>query len=134
MSRRIGPHALQIDGDLVTVHLVGEVSLDEMKGITAELEGVIAAHGRFGVLADVRELRSLSPAARRYAGSWKQVMSSYGSAAFGASLPIRTIVSLLSHAMELFMKRTHRGRLDFFKTEEEARAWLLKQREEMLSR
>jgi hypothetical protein len=134
MLRRFGPHSLQMEGDLVTLRFHGDVSLDDMKFIIAGLDGVIATRGQFGALADLRELRSMSPEARRYAGSWKQVTASYGTAAFGASLPMRTLLSLLSRGMEIFMRSSHRGPLEFFKTEEEAMTWLLAQRERMINK
>jgi hypothetical protein len=134
MIRRFGQHSLQIDGDMATFRFCGEMSLDEIKFVIAELDGMIAIHGRFGVLADLRELRSITPEARRFGGSWKNVSASYGSAAFGASLAMSTILSLLSRAMQIFMRTSDRGPLQFFKTEEEALAWLISQRERMLGK
>jgi hypothetical protein len=134
MIRRIGPHVVKVEDDLVTLRFYGECSAEHMRGITGTIDEVIALCGCCAVVGDLRELRSVSPEARRFASSWTNIDFCYAVAVFGASLPLRTIVTLLSRAIELFRKRPNTSGVEFFKTEEEARASVVPKRREFLAR
>lgn len=134
MIRSIGSHVVLVEEELVTLRLHGALSLEEMRAVTGIIDEVIARVGRCGVLGDLRALTQVTPEARRFAGSWTNVDFCYATGVFGASLPLRTIVSLLSRAIELFRKRPQRGALQFWKTEEEARAWVLSRRRELFGK
>ena len=116
------------DGDFVELHMQGEVSLEDMRQITTLMDRLIETHGTYGLLADVTAMRGLAPDARRFASSWQNVSNGYGSAVYGASLPVRTVLTLLSRAMELLQKKPVRTELQFFKNETDARTWLMQKR------
>jgi hypothetical protein len=128
MISRFGAHSIRKQDDLLTMTIGREISLDDIKQLIAACDEAVALYGRFGVIADVRALHSIAPEARRFAGGWSNVEQGYGVAVFGASLPMRTLISLLSRAMELFMRRRHGSELGFFKTEQEAYDWVMRKR------
>lgn len=125
---RIGAHTIIEEGELLMLRLVGDVSLEEMQQVIAAIDSVIERCGYFAVIGDVRELRAVSPEARKFAGRWENVQRSYGTAIFGASFGIRTLIGLLSRAITLFRGEGKTSALEFFKTEEEARSWLQSRR------
>lgn len=122
---RIGPHSVIVEGDIARLTLAGDLDLDQIKSITAILEGIAREHGSWGGLVDVRGLGKVSPEARHHGGAWTQKWVNFATAVFGASVAARVVVTLISRAAELATGRSRN--VAFFKTETEAAAWLRKQ-------
>lgn len=128
MDHSIGRHTVHEDGDIVYIKFVGGCPLGDMEAVIKIIDDVIRRYGRFGACADVTELGTVPPEARRYAGTWKGVDHCFGTAIYGASALNRILIALISRAIELFLRRRPRSELAFFKTSGEARDWLLAQR------
>ena len=127
MNWFIGSHHVREEGDVLAVTFRGEFCLQEMKQFITALERVIESHGRYGGLFDMQRLDTISPEARRFAGKWPRHGACYGNACFGAGVTARTLAALILRAVKLFSGRT--SPISFFKTEQDARAWLAVQRE-----
>ena len=123
---RIGAHSLIEEDEIIRMRFSGEISLSDIQQVIARVDAVIARHGGFGVIAEMRDASPLSLEARRYAVRWENVRLGFGVAIVGANLVVRT---LLSRAISIF-RGDSLARLEFFKSESEAHEWLLQQRAE----
>ncbi len=108
------------------VALRGNLEPSDMQQILAIADAVIARHGRYGGVLDVRELATVTQGARRVAGQWPGSKACYGNCFFGASFAVRTLVLMMSRGLQLFA--TTKIYIDFFKSEPEARAALFAHR------
>jgi hypothetical protein len=127
MDRFIGSHHVREEGDVLAVTLVGDESVEEAKEFIAVLERLIERHGCYGMLIGVSKLGTISPEARRLTGQWPGSAACYGNAVYGGSVTTRTLLTFVLRAIRLFRKQSLP--IAFFKTEDEARAWLAEQRE-----
>lgn len=123
----IGAHHAREEGDVLAVTLVGNESAEEAQEFLRILERLIERHDRYGMLVGIQQLGTVSPEARRLTGKWPGSSACYGNAVYGGSIATRTIVMFVLRAIQLFRQKDLP--VAFFKTEEEARAWLAVQRE-----
>lgn len=127
--RQIGAHFIDEEGDLIKLEFHGDITLSDTQEILGAVSNMIARRGVFGVLVDATDMRTMTPEARRYAGGYSEAHHGYGAAVLGASLPVRAVMMLVTRALEIFRQREFPGGISFFKTEQEARAWLAVRRE-----
>ena len=125
MDHFIGSHHVREELDVIVLTLVGDVSLQDVKQIVFVIDSVIARHGRYGGVIDIHKMGSFSPEARRVASEWTGSGASYGNAFFGGGFTARVLMVLVSRVIQVTMGKLMP--LGFFKTEEEARAWLVAQ-------
>lgn len=125
MLHRIGPHTLVVEEDIARMTFVGDIEAVRMEEVLAILDGMEQRHGRIGVLADVSALRSVTAEARKRGGAFTKTHFIFATAIYGANPAVRTVITLLSRATELFSRR--RSNVGFFTTEAEALAWLQRQ-------
>ncbi len=123
-----GAHTFRIEPELVSVRLVGTVSLIEAAEFTALLEQAHALHGELYMLFDAAQLDTIVPPARRLFVDWlrRHPRILVASANFGGGVVQRTMAQLLASAVRLLV-----GFLppqSYHETEAEARAWLAAQR------
>lgn len=126
MAVAIGSHGAKAEGDVFILTVIEDVSLENAQQIFAFADEIIEQHGRFGCLMDMRKMGHISPEARHFVGRWPGFSGCYGLAMVGGSFASRTLITLLIRAIGIFSK--HSPSFSFFKTEEEARTWLLEQR------
>lgn len=92
----------------------------------AMAEEAYAQHGSYFGLIDITHLTIINAEARRWMADWTRTHEVSGCAVFGGGLLQRTVVTLLSRAIALIRPTPFQVML--FKTEEEARAWIAKER------
>lgn len=127
-EHQIGPHTLRIDGDTVSLCLSGEFQAEHIARVISLIDEIGGGQGPFYVLADVERLNGMPAEARRIAGAWKGIGRAGGTAIIGATMLQRTLVTLVSRASTMLSNTRKNGEVSFFKTEEEARAWLATRR------
>lgn len=134
MTRSIGAHHLDEEGDLIKLEFHGDITLPDIQQILSAISDMIARQGTFGVLANAAQMGTMTPAARRHVGSFTDAHHGYGAAILGASLPVRAVMTLVTRAVEIFRRHELPGGIQFFKTEAEARAWLDAQRQRLIKK
>lgn len=127
MLHYIGRHSVQEDGDTLHLRIVGEYDHDEMQRVLALIDAVVEREGRWAVVADVREMTRVTHEARQCAAKWENVQLGYATAIFGAGMATRTMIFLISRAMELITRK--HSNIIFVKTEVEALSWVRSQRQ-----
>src|SRR5688572_11214085 len=99
-----GQHRVTVDGDLVKLQFVGHAGLAETVAFHDLLAQMLAERGRCYVLADLRELTGMDPKTRKFIGEWTRAHRITAGAAFGASFPVRALVTLLLNAIRLMSR------------------------------
>jgi NAD(P)-dependent dehydrogenase (short-subunit alcohol dehydrogenase family) len=115
-------HHVRVEGDVLAITLVGDLTLLDVQQIAAALDRVIASHGRYAALVNMQGLGTFNADARRYITAWPGNRACYGNAFYGGGITARTLMTLVVRAVQLFTKTNNP--VGFFKTEAEARAWL----------
>jgi hypothetical protein len=126
----IGSHRIEVEGDVVWMTIVGDLSLEEARKILEVTDGVIRRHGHYGALVDTRRMGNVSSETRRMLAKWPGHRHCYGNTLYGANLATRALLSMLLQGIKLFMKMN--TPTAFLRTEEEARAWLRRQHEQAI--
>lgn len=120
VSRQIGMHHVEIDGDILFMKYKGDLSLPEMEELIALLEQTFAGRTYYAIL-DYSEMASVDAAARKRISAWTSERSSFsGAAIYGASMTMRAITALVQSAIRLLSKKYIP--VVFVKNEEQARA------------
>lgn len=119
--------------DIVYLKLQGKVSLEECRMINkANFE--FAEHlDYFFYLVDLAELEDLPPAVRREASETVKNLPARGTVLIHAPLRARVLAKLLLTAANLFRRGPESNPVVFADTEEEARAWFEKRRQQILA-
>lgn len=121
--RRIGKQYARVDGDVIWLRSVGALELDELVQIFALGYGVGERYGYILFLGDARYASPPTAEARRYQLEQNKRRSFPShTAIYGASLVVRTMVTLTQRAMELLTGEP--PPLSFVKDEAAARARL----------
>lgn len=121
--RPIGPHSLQLDGDLVWLRVHGAFTVADCEAVFAIVEKVLEQHGRFFLLGDLSQTEVMAAATRRWIADWSRVHGQpLGAAFYGAGLLVRTFAMMLHRATNLISSKT--APLFFGRTEQEALDWL----------
>lgn len=106
--------------------MCGDLSLDQTNELLAYYAALVDEQGSALIVMDVGQGGGMPMPARKAASEWGKVYGQHvRSAVIGASFVMRTSMELLNRAANLLMRRAIP--IGFFKTEDEARAWLLAQ-------
>lgn len=118
----IAKHTVYVEGHVMLVFLRGTLEFDDMQQFLAIADAVIDRHGGYAAIVDVRQLGTLTPAARSAAKHWKRSSTCRGNWFIGASLATRTLLTLIVRGLQLFTAKPLHA--EFCKTEAEARSRL----------
>lgn len=117
--------------DIVFAGFVGVVDVDLTRRMNAELWRLAHDKPRIFLLLDQSRIVSVTPEARKIALEITKKLPLVGAASFGASFPVRVMVTLLARADAFFRKETGPA-VHFFGSEAEARAWIEERRRALL--
>lgn len=125
----IGPHPVEREGDILVVHWLGKATLGSVTQVYERIEQLIAEQGYALVLYDMRQTEQPNSDTRQWIGRWarKQEPGTLAVAAYGMSAPLRAMMHLVYHAIEIF-QGTQAMRRQLFGEEVQARSWLAVQR------
>lgn len=132
MSRRIGSHEVEVEGDLLQLHARGPFTLKDMKEFTDLAEVHAQQIGYLLILNDLREAQTLSAEVRRYSAERARETKQRGSpiyaasAAYGAGPVVRGLAALYFAMLRLVSDGAQNNIIA--KSEAEARAYLDEQR------
>lgn len=126
MATQVGLHRIEIEGDIVITRLRGAFTLEHMEAWCRLADAVIAEHGGLFSLSDFSAGGSISPESRRYVGEWSGAANVRGIALFGASTPLRILMSMIVRAGALL--RSLSIPLTNVRSEADARLWVAEQR------
>jgi UDP-N-acetylmuramyl pentapeptide synthase len=129
MAIPIGRHTARMDGDILYLKLMGDLSLAEMDAYIELANQVKEQHSRFFIIDDMAHFGSASPEVRKKVASWFSSCGCVGVALHGASLASRTMALLVIGAMKLFGSYTLP--IGFFQTEALAHDWVIAQRQKL---
>ncbi|XXX78206.1 STAS/SEC14 domain-containing protein [Sorangium sp. So ce134] len=119
------------DGILrLTIH--GELTADRWRAILVVLRRVAESGRDVLVLADARHMGPIPGPVRKVLADEVRNARIDAVALFGASFPVRTIVTLLAKGIHMLTGLPYPQQ--FFAAEAEARAWLLAQRDALRAR
>jgi hypothetical protein len=129
--RQIGPHRIEIEGDLVVCRNQGLFTLEHMQQICVLFSELLEKNGRLFTITDASRGGDFDAAARRYAAEWSRDHQLAGTVVFGTSRIARVTISLMIRAIALLTRRPRP--LVFVENEQQARAWVAEQREKLLA-
>lgn len=119
--------------DIVHLKLRGKCSLEECRMINRANFEYAEEVGNFFYLVDLGELEDLPAAVRREASEAVKSLPARGTVAINAPLRARVLAKLLLTAANLFRRGPESNPVIFAETEEEARAWFEKRRQQIAS-
>jgi hypothetical protein len=123
---RIGAHTVQVQGDLIRIHLSGLLRPEDAVQITELVDRVgRESSGRAFFVADLHDSGPPGPEARRVFGSWHPP-AHFFTVYYGAVLRQQAFAALIESAMHTLGGKTSRGR--FVETEAEALAAVAEER------
>ena len=128
----VGKHIATFEEpDVIFMRLSGPVS--EAEGLEMNRRHEVMAEGKDSVfyLIDLAELDSIHPEVRKAAGATLKNLPVRGAFLFCAPLKAKVTAKLIFTAMNLFKSAEDKISVDFFATEEEARATMARRREEL---
>lgn len=130
-SLKIGKHDVQLFDDWYQIAMHGEVTEEDAKKIN-EIQHKYFINKRFFTICDMREMGNVSPAARKQFANSSNDNTSAAIALWGGSFQTRLLANLILNAINLVKKNTTPSA--FFKTEEEAFAWIEQKRKEPIKK
>lgn len=131
-KRPYGKHEAYVEGDIIRSIPRGEITLSEVHLFNDIAMELIAKYGYCFYLADIKESTGIEASARRYSAQWSIGKPVLGIAMFNAGLIASTLFTLLLKAANIIRKQPLP--FAFFRTEQEARAWLELLREQHLAK
>ena len=126
MSTQIGTHLVYAEEDTIITIIRGEWTLPDLKSAIPLAEQIASKYGYFFTIADVTQLTTATPEARRHASEWARNQTLGGVAVVGASITAKAVLTLLLRLM--FLLRSDRFPTAFLSNEQEARSWVAKER------
>lgn len=134
MSSYRGSHITLEEPDVAYWHIVGDVTVNDIRDIyDIQLEFCKNKQYVF-VLADIRGIRSITAEARKLSAEGPNrratAMPIRGNAIFGASFHFRVIGTLVAKAAQ-FIHKSQDNPTRFFQNEADARAWFAQRRLEI---
>lgn len=120
----LGSHQYRLEGDTLVLRTAGELSLEQAQWLMTTLTKLVDTYGYSLLIGDASGGVSIPPNVRRWLAEWhKDNPSTAGTAIIiGASLMVRTLVTMINHAVRLLGRPT--GDLSFVHSEAEARQLL----------
>ena len=130
MAIQVGPHSVEIDGDIITVRLRGNFKLEHMKQWCTIADRVIAERGGAFTISDFSAGGDFPPESRRYGSEWPNSGKVWGSVLVGSSLALRVLMTMIIRVSAMIRK--DRGvPLVSVATEADAHAWVSEQRSKL---
>ncbi|HEX2643352.1 MAG TPA: hypothetical protein VHU81_10190 [Thermoanaerobaculia bacterium] len=129
----IGLHKCSFEEpDIIFMELIGHVSAEE--GTEINRRHRVMGEGKDYVffLIDLAELDSIHPDVRKEAGTVLKNLPVRGAFAYGAPLKAKVIAKLIFTAMNMFKSAADKITVDFFDTQDEARAAVSRRRDGLL--
>ncbi len=127
----IGRHRYRIEGDVLFAVAIGDINEEEIIFICEQLLVIYQRHGFFYEIVDATHGGAMDPAVRRRNAEWHRDHQMRGEAiVFGASLFLRTILTLFTNAIRLLERNEIHSH--FVATESDARAWVSAHRQSRL--
>ena len=128
--QQFGKHLMRIDGDVLFARTQGDITGDEVLTLLGHLQQVERQHGYVFEVVDASVGGTMSAEARHKNADWhKQHRIHIEVVVFGASLLIRTLVTLLTNAFRLLGSKQINPH--FVASEAEAWAWVDARRAEL---
>ncbi|HYO12574.1 MAG TPA: hypothetical protein VE685_05205 [Thermoanaerobaculia bacterium] len=131
---RIGKQTTHFEEpDTIFMKMVGDVTAEEGLAINTKHTEYAQGRDRLFYLIDFSELESVPAPVRKAASETIKEFPLQGLAIFQAPLKARVLAKLILTAMKLFKGEDAAGApVAFLDSEEEARAWIAKRREEVM--
>ncbi|MCP3141082.1 STAS/SEC14 domain-containing protein [Pyxidicoccus xibeiensis] len=125
----LGPHKMWFEEpDTVRMVTVGPYDmklLEESVALTRELQ---KRYPRLYIITDARQGTGMTADVRKLLGENPDYLPYVGSAMYGSSFAMRTMINMMIRAQQL-LGRTGTTAFAMVATEEDAKAWVAKQRE-----
>jgi hypothetical protein len=120
----MGSHQYRLEDDTLVLRTGGELSLEQAQWLMTTLTKLVNTYGYSLLIGDASGGVTIPPHVRRWLAEWhKDNPSTAGTAIIiGASLMVRTLVTMINHAVRLLGRPT--GDLVFVHDEAEARKLL----------
>jgi len=119
---KIGNHVAKFEPpDLLHLSLRGDLSVEDVQGISAFVRANRAKGSHLVLLADLAELGNVAPEARKVVAHEKTMPLYRGMAMYNATFRTRVLMKLVLGATRLLSDV--RTPIRFFQTEAEARHW-----------
>jgi hypothetical protein len=117
----LGSHQYQLHEDTMVIRTAGELTLEQAQWLMATLTKMVDTYGYSLLIGDASAGITIPPHVRRWLADWhKDNPSTAGTAIIiGASLMVRTLVTMINHAVRLLGRAA--GDLVFVRDEAEAR-------------
>jgi hypothetical protein len=119
--------------DTIVMRLVGQVTSEEGLAINEKHREYVQGRSSVFYLIDFSQLDTVPAPVRKAASQTIKEFPLHGLAFFQAPLKARVVAKLIVTAMKLFRGAGADTPIVFLDTEEEARAWIAKRREEVLA-
>lgn len=101
MELIISPHRIVVEQDVVTAYAHGPWRIEETRQLLALCEEIYARLGSVYVVTVIGRGYDLPPDSRKYIAEWGRKHEVTGNVIAGASLAMRTLVTLLARASQL---------------------------------
>lgn len=118
----LGLHVISREGDLHFIRINGPLRLEDAQHFHGAVAESRRRYGSVYVLVDSSGAGAITPETRRWIAEWNKTHHVNGVAIFGSSLVVRTLLTLVLHAIALL--RSQAVPSVFVKDEAAARAWL----------
>jgi hypothetical protein len=122
MQGRIGLHSYSIEGYVLHLRYVGDLTHAHLCEIFAIAQAIQKLEAKLFLLTDASKVGRVHPEARRYAYEWLRNHPYNGSVVYGANVIIQTVVMLLLRALSLVSAQP--TPVVLVATEQEARTWI----------
>jgi hypothetical protein len=126
MLVQIGAHTIEVEGDMLTLRVRGDFIAEEMAPYFRLVEQVLAEHGRYFMLVDMRSADTIPAETRRLSAEFGKKHPAAGLAVWGSNVAVRVLFTLILRTISLFQKAA--VPIAFVASEQEARAWVAAQR------
>lgn len=126
MEYKHGCYTARWEGALLIVRQIGDATVDDVVWVGDLMLAQAKLVGPIDVLADLSQLGHVPPDARKQFSQHEVNHHIRSIAIFGVSVAMRAVATLALRASFLFSKKP--GDMAFFSTENEARAWIHRQR------
>jgi hypothetical protein len=130
---QIGRHYCAFDEpDTIFMRLDGDVSAEEGSILNRMHAEMGKDQERLFLLIDMAKLGGMDPEVRKESGLMMKTLPLRGIAVFHASLKAKVFAKLIVSAMNIFKSAAERAPLEVFDSEQEARAWIARRREQLM--
>ena len=130
---QVGRHYCVFDEpDTIFMRLDGDVSAEEGSIMNRMHADMGSNRDRLFLLIDMAKLGGMDPEVRKESGLMMKTLPLRGIAVFHASLKAKVFAKLIVSAMNIFKSAAERAPLEVFDSEQEARAWIARRREQLM--